>query len=105
MVYLANWPAKYYEKPSHAATHMLISGAVRRIRERLGDDIAVRPLLQGFQWRAPQWGKTFLANQIDAAEAGGASGFLFWNQGGSYRLLSEVLQQRAPTDTSANRTD
>jgi len=95
MVYLANWPAKYYEKPSHAATYRLIEGAVRRIDERLERQVLVRPLLQGFQWRADQWGPRFIDNQIEAALDGGAHGFLFWNQGGSYRLLSTVLQQRA----------
>ncbi len=87
MVYLANWPRRFYENPTPVSTHALVNGAVRAIRRRLGDDIAVRPLLQAFPWRAKNWGTPFIHNQIDAAVAGGSSGYLFWNQAGSYHRV------------------
>jgi len=90
MVYLANWPRRYWESPRPAKTHALIHNAVRRVRRRLGDDIAVRPLLQAFKWRAENWGWGFVLNQVDAAETAGASGHLFWNQSGNYHMVASV---------------
>ncbi len=90
MVYLANWPKRYWEYPKPSKTHALVSGAVRRIRLRLGDDIAVRPLLQAFKWRAKNFSRHFIVNQIDAATTGGSSGYLFWNQSGNYHKVAAV---------------
>jgi len=90
MVYLANWPKKYWENPKPSKTHALVNGAVAKIRERLGDNVAVRPLLQAFKWRADNFGAAFIKNQIDAAQTGGSSGHLFWNQNGNYHQVSVV---------------
>jgi hypothetical protein len=90
MVYLANWPRRYWENPSPARTHALVNGAVRHIRRRLGDDIAVRPLLQAFAWRAKGFSAAFIDNQIDAATTGGCAGYLFWNQSGNYHKVTTV---------------
>jgi hypothetical protein len=91
MVYLANWPRRHWENPSPGGTHALIHGAVRAIRRRLGDEIAVRPLLQAFPWRAKGFGVPFIHNQIDAAVSGGSSGYLFWNQGGNYQKVQAAF--------------
>jgi hypothetical protein len=93
MVYLANWPRRYWEYPKPSKTHALVSGAVRRIRLRLGDDIAVRPLLQAFKWRAKNFSRYFIVNQIDAATTGGSSGYLFWNQSGNYHKVAAVWKR------------
>jgi hypothetical protein len=93
MVYLANWPRRFYENPSPASTYALINGAVRQIRRRLGEEIAVRPLLQAFAWRAKGFGTPFIHNQIDAAVAGGSSGYLFWNQSGNYQRVQAAFSQ------------
>lgn len=90
MVYLANWPQKYWENPKPEKTHEVIRGACKKIKERLGDKIVVRPLLQGFRWRAENWGYGFIVNQIEAAQLGGSQGYLFWNAGGRYRKVKSV---------------
>ncbi|HUT77187.1 MAG TPA: putative glycoside hydrolase, partial [Polyangia bacterium] len=93
MVYLANWPRRFYENPTPASTHALVNGAVRAIRRRLGDGVAVRPLLQAFAWRAKGFGTPFIHNQIDAAVAGGSSGYLFWNQSANYQRVQAAFSQ------------
>lgn len=90
MLYLANWPRPTWENPKPSRTHSLVHNAVARIRSRLGDQIAVRPLLQGFSYRAKNFGESFIYNQIDAAQTAGSSGHLFWNQGGKYTLVASV---------------
>jgi hypothetical protein len=109
MVYLANWPSTYWENPKPEKTHQVIKGACIRIRERLGKDILVRPLLQGFRWRAENWGYSFVKNQIDAAMNGGASGYIFWNAKGKYRQLRAVWadmdREAAAREAAADGTE
>ncbi len=90
MLYLANWDQEIWENPRPARTKALVHDAIVNIRSRLGDHIAVRPLLQGFSYRAENWGTPFLQNQIKAAETAGSSGYLFWNQSGNYTRLSVI---------------
>jgi hypothetical protein len=101
MLYLANWPRSAWENPKPSRTHRLVHDAVLKIRERLGDHIAVRPLLQAFRYRAENFGSGFILNQIDAAETAGSSGYLFWNQSGNYSKVAEVWERMEDEDTPA----
>jgi hypothetical protein len=96
MLYLANWPRFAWEDPKPSRTRALVHNAVRRIRRRLGDNIAVRPLLQAFKFRAQNYGQAFIHNQIEAAETAGSSGYLFWNQSGNYRLVKVAWRRLEP---------
>ncbi len=88
MLYVANFPKEVWGNPDPKIVYGLVYNAVTNIRTRLADTIAVRPLLQGFSYRAADFGVKFIYNQIDAAEKAGSSGYLFWNQGGHYTKLS-----------------
>ncbi|MBN2717107.1 MAG: hypothetical protein JXX14_14745 [Deltaproteobacteria bacterium] len=108
MVYLANWPPKYWENPKPEKTHQVIKGACARIRQRLGNDIVIRPLLQAFRWRAENWGYSFIKNQMEAAINGGADGHLFWNAGGRYKLVKAVwydADRSASNDTDTDKPE
>ncbi len=94
MLYLANWPKRVWENPKPSRTRALVHNAVKRIRRRLGDQIAVRPLLQAFRYRALNFGFRFIYNQIDAAETAGSSGYLFWNQSGNYGKVAAVWRSQ-----------
>jgi hypothetical protein len=104
MVYLANWPRRYWENPDPVTTHALVEGAVREIRERLGDGIAVRPLLQAFRWRAKLYSHAFIADQIRASQEGGSAGHLFWNQGGNYGFV-QTTWKRLDAESAAIEDD
>ncbi len=96
MLYLANQPREIWEHATQKKARELVYGAVRRIRTRLGDQIAVRPLLQGFEYRASFFNVDFVYGQIEAAVSGGASGHLFWNQGGFYPQLARAWKRSVP---------
>jgi len=102
MVYLANWPRRYWENPDPQTTYGLVEGAVREIRRRLGEKVAVRPLLQAFRWRAKLFSGVFIADQIRAALCGGSSGYLFWNQSGSYGIVQTTLRRLDAVERAAN---
>jgi hypothetical protein len=103
MLYLANWPKRHWENPTPQKTHALVHNAIVRIRNRLGDTVAVRPLLQGFKYRAANFGVDFIYNQIDAAETAGSSGHLFWNQAGYYTKVALAWRRRQLAGASARQ--
>ncbi len=96
MLYLANFGKRYWEDPKPSRTYALVHNAVLGIRERLGEEIAVRPLLQAFSYRAKNFGPPFITRQIDAATTAGSSGYLFWNQNGNYKTLSRAWKGIMP---------
>ncbi len=104
MLYLANWPRVMWENPHPRKTHQLVHNAILKIRSRLGEDIAVRPLLQGFPYRAQNFGVAFLSNQISAADQAGSNGYLFWNQAGNYRKLAAVWRRMDAEEERLDRT-
>ncbi len=56
---------------------------VERI-EKAGGTAIIRPWLQAFMWRSPEYGPKYLAKEIVEAKAGGGVGYLMWNPGCSY---------------------
>ncbi len=56
---------------------------VQRI-EKAGGGAVVRPWLQAFMWRSPEYGPKYLAQETKEAEKGGGVGWLMWNPGCSY---------------------
>ena len=96
MLYVANWSQETWENATLKTTYEIVFNAVKKILARLGDEIAVRPLLQGFKYRAVNFGVPFLAGQIDAAQTAGASGHLFWNQSGAYSKVAAAWRRIPP---------
>jgi len=94
MLYLANWPKRVWENPKPSRTYALVHNAIKQIRNRLGDHIEVRPLLQGFRYRAENYGVSFIQNQINAALNAGSTGYLFWNQSGAYGKVATAWRRK-----------
>lgn len=44
----------------------------------------IRPWLQAFNWRSPEYGPKYLAQETVEAQNGGSHGWIMWNPGGSY---------------------
>jgi len=92
MLYMSNFPRRYWQKYSPERVYSLIYSAVTSTQRRMGPNVVVRPLLQAFNWRVSEFGVPFIANQIAAARAAGASGFLLWNQFANYDKAFHVLR-------------
>jgi hypothetical protein len=97
MLYLANFDRRYQEDSKLSDIRTLVHNAVLEIRDRIGDEIAVRPLLQAFSYRTKHFGADFIACQIDAAITAGSSGYLLWNQKGNYRAVVRAWRNQART--------
>lgn len=94
MLYLANWPIDVWQNPRPSRTRAMVHNAILRLRKRLGDHIAIRPLLQGFRYRAHNFGVDFIENQIEASTSAGSSGYLFWNQSGKYGPVANAWRRQ-----------
>jgi hypothetical protein len=104
MLYLANQPEEIWATATLKMSRDLVYNAVKRIRARLSDQIAIRPLLQGFEYRASFFGVDFIYGQVEAATSGGAGGHLFWNQGGFYPQLARAWKRSLPDAPVSSET-
>lgn len=100
MLYLANWPKEKRENASPKMTYETVHGAIKKIQVRLGSAVAVRPLLQGFRYRATNFGVGFIVTQIDAAVTAESAGYLFWNQSGSYQSVALAWHRMASAEAT-----
>jgi len=53
----------------------------------------IRPYLQAFSYRVPQYDHIYILNQINGALEGGSSGISFWNPSGNYTKLDEFFAE------------
>ena len=52
--------------------------------QKVGSAALVRPWLQAFMWRSPEYGPKYLYQETIEAQKGGGVGYSMWNPGGSY---------------------
>ncbi|HEY8489820.1 MAG TPA: putative glycoside hydrolase [Dehalococcoidia bacterium] len=90
MVYPSTWEAGAFGEPYPAAAPAaVVRQSVRSAVERLAafPHVRVRPWLQAFDDYGPRdlpYGPAEVREQIRAAEAAGATGWLLWHPGGAY---------------------
>ncbi len=56
---------------------------------------AVRPWLQAFPWRSPDYGPKYIADEIKSAVANGSKGWLLWHPGGDYGVAWAAIPAKA----------
>ena len=88
MVYPSHYDKGFlgFEEPGNHPEIISIGtrSGVHRL-EKAGDkDVIVRPWLQAFMWKSPEYGPKYLAQETKEAEKGGGVGWLMWNPGCSY---------------------
>lgn len=65
---------------------LVITTAVARSVDLVGEGPVVRPWLQAFGWKVEAYDRSYVQTQIRAAEAAGASGWCLWNPSGRYEV-------------------
>lgn len=87
MVYPSHYDKGFlgFEEPGNHPEIIRIGteSGVHRI-EKAGGGAVVRPWLQAFMWRSPEYGPKYLAQETVEAKKGGGTGWLMWNPGCSY---------------------
>ncbi len=51
----------------------------------------IRPWVQAFPWKSPNFGSAYIAEQIRESKNGGGVGWLAWNSGGEYGATFQAL--------------
>ncbi len=69
--------------------HVLVKGPTYILRQRVGRGPILRPFLQAFHnGLGDKWNPDFIVQEITGARGGEADGFLFWNPGSNYGMVS-----------------
>jgi len=80
-----------FAKPGDNPYHFIFSGC-QRVKNLAGGNAAVRPWLQAFPWRVSRYNADYIVKQIEAADASGAHGYLFWNASNSYNEVFQAMK-------------
>lgn len=78
-------PFDGYSNPGMEPYHFLYAG-VKRVRNKtLGTNVTIRPWIQAFPWKAPNYSPDYVYKQIKATNDAYAGGWLLWNAGNEYK--------------------
>ncbi len=93
MVYPSHFGTKFYRRAVARGElpRFLVMESGLRARAMAGSRAVIRPYLQAFNLLSPTWGPGYISTQVDGAEAGGASGYTFWNAKGDYAMVKKAL--------------
>jgi hypothetical protein len=87
MVYPSHYGTGYYgwDTPgNHPEIVAIGTKATLGQLQKVGSTALVRPWLQAFMWRSPDYGPQYLHQETLEAQKGGGVGYSMWNPGGSY---------------------
>jgi hypothetical protein len=90
------YPSHYHEQLYRDDPYRTVQDAMHSGTERV--DTSLRPFLQAFDRHLPEGMslESYIAEQIKAAQAHGADGFLFWHPACDYGPLFRVLEPSVP---------
>jgi hypothetical protein len=85
MVYPSHYDKGFYgwETPGNHPEIVAI-GTKAAVGKAVTGSAIVRPWLQAFMWRSPDYGPKYLAQETVEAKNGGGVGYAMWNPGGYY---------------------
>jgi hypothetical protein len=85
-----------YAVPGDAPEHF-ISESMKRFREITADtQVVLRPWLQAFGWRTPDYSPAYVIEQVKVARQEGGIGFMFWNARNDYdNVFPAMAKMRA----------
>ncbi len=78
-------PFDGYSNPGMEPYHFLYAGVKRTRNKTLGTNVTIRPWIQAFPWRAPNYSSDYVYKQIKATNDAYAGGWLLWNAGNEYK--------------------
>ena len=79
-------PFDGYSNPGMEPYHFLYAGVKRTRNKTLGTNVTIRPWIQAFPWRAPNYSSDYVYKQIKATNDAYAGGWLLWNAGNAYSI-------------------
>jgi hypothetical protein len=96
MVYPSHFAEGFNGYPDPGAHPEVVGIGTRQTEEALrkaGATAVVRPWIQAFPWRAPNYSEAYVVQEIDQAAAAHGVGWLAWNAKGSYDEVVAAASQ------------
>ncbi len=96
MVYPSHFPRGDYRgiaacQPDKPGEYTIINESCKRgIRRLKGTNVKIIPWIQGFKWRAPNYGVDYVRNQAEGSADAGSPGFFIWNPSNKYYEAWEI---------------
>ena len=78
------------------AGHYFYYQGVKKILEKTGDRVVVRPWLQAFPWRVTNYNEHYIKEQIRGIREAGGLGWMMWNAGNKYDMPYRALADLPP---------
>jgi len=89
------YPSHYSVEDRPLGAYKLIYKTSNKAKERLekaGIKTEIRPWIQGFTWRTPDFNKEYILEQIKASRDSNSQGFCIWNASNTYTTSLEALK-------------
>jgi hypothetical protein len=85
MVYPSHYDKGFYgwEVPGNHPEIVGI-GTKAAVAKSVPGGAVIRPWLQAFMWKSPEYGPKYLLQETFEAKKGGGTGYAMWNPGGYY---------------------
>lgn len=86
-------PFDGFSVPGSQPYHFLNSGVKRTRNKTLGTNVTIRPWIQAFTWRAPNYSPDYVYQQIKATNDAYSAGWLLWNAGNEYKIAFQGISK------------
>ncbi|MFN8577302.1 MAG: putative glycoside hydrolase [Candidatus Sericytochromatia bacterium] len=86
-------PFDGYSNPGAEPYHFLYAGVKRTRKKTLGTNVTIRPWIQAFTWKAPNYSPDYVYQQIKATNDAYAGGWLLWNAGNEYKTAFQGISK------------
>ena len=92
MLYSSHFPKEFKAEFKEKRAYQIVKeGTFKGVERRGNHSTGVQPYIQGFKWRAPFFGSSYIIDQIRAARESGAVGWIVWNASNNYSTLWKAL--------------
>ena len=93
MLYSSHFPESFKnEHGSLRAYNIIREGTEKGVQRKGLRPTGVQPYIQCFDWNEPYFGSEYILQQMQAADSGGAVGWIAWNARNDYSALWEALK-------------
>jgi hypothetical protein len=79
-------PFDGFANPGMEPYHFLYAGVKRTRYKTLGTGVTIRPWIQAFTWKAPNYSPDYVYKQIKATNDAYSGSWLLWNAGNEYKI-------------------
>lgn len=81
-----------FKNPADNPEYFISAGNKKIAGIMAGKKVVIRPWLQAFKWKVSAYGPSYIIKQINASDASGGNGYLFWNASNEYGAVMSAMQ-------------